>query len=192
MYKDRIFKLSELSRIFGVNRHLIINLVERGIISPLEDATGRGRSRLYSYANVVQIGIFLQLTKLNLSYSRASHLLSIVKSMIARESFEGLHYICVVGFVGGESQELNIFESPGKKISPEEALAAVKSWFSTPGIDPIKEVEKQIKEGEKQIKVMAPTPVELKSSIPETSFSSFFLLNVRNIQEEIDSRIANL
>ena len=185
MHKDRTFKLSELSRIFGVNRHLIINLVERGIIRPLEDAIGRGRSRLYSYANVLQIGIFLQLTNLNLSYSRASHLLSIVKSMIARESFEGLYYICVVGFVGGESQELNIFQSPEKKIDPEEALAAIRSWFSTPGIDPIKEVQKQIK-------VMAPTPVELKSAISETSFSYFFLLNVRNIQEEIDSRIASL
>jgi len=181
MENERSFRLKEIVKIFGISRHLVINLVQRRILKPLKDARGRGSSRLYSYSNLVQLGVFLHLTKLNISYGRASQLLSIIKSMEGRGSLEGLHYIGVVGFTTGESQEVNVF----RDYTPEEALSATIKFFTIPTTDAISRTEHNVP-------VMAPSPIEIKTSIKKDRMSYYFLVDVKNIKKYIDSKIQEL
>jgi len=185
MEEDRVFRLTEIVKIFGINRHLVINLVQRRILKPLKDVRGRGKSRLYSYANLVQLGVFLHLTKLSISYGRASQLLGIIRSMENRGTLKELHYICVVGFTTGEYQEVNVFGDYEEKILPEKALSLVIKYFTGGGRDPIKDMEAKIT-------VMAPSLSEIKSGIKENWMSYYFVVNVKNIKRYIDSKIREL
>ena len=51
----KIYSSGEISKIFKCNRQQIIHLVERGIVTPLIDARGRGKVRIYSEQNIKQI-----------------------------------------------------------------------------------------------------------------------------------------
>jgi hypothetical protein len=48
---------------------------ERGLIQPLQDAAGRGSSRIYSYKNLIEIGIIGELTRYGFSFSHISALM---------------------------------------------------------------------------------------------------------------------
>ena len=80
MSAERTFTLSDIVKIYNVRRHFVIHLVEKGIVKPLVDAKGRGKSRRYSYSNALEIGIFLHLNALNISHEQAHSILGSVST----------------------------------------------------------------------------------------------------------------
>lgn len=123
----KTFKLSEITKIFPVKRHFVIHLVEKKRIKPKVDAKGRGKSRLYSYRNLIEIGIFLYLTKIDMSHDKASEIMKLMVefyfdapigykasegdflSTAAVPSFDSfikyvnhLPYFCVLGLLNGD------------------------------------------------------------------------------------------
>lgn len=135
IFKERIildlqttYKLSEITRIFEIKRHFVIHLVEKGIIEPLVDVKGRGKSRLYSYNNLVEIGIFIYLNNLNLSYEMATRILNNISKHIkhhTEETIETMPYICVLGFLDG-GMDITVTEPTrffSDKLSPEAFLS---------------------------------------------------------------------
>jgi DNA-binding transcriptional MerR regulator len=100
----RTYKLNEITQLFDIKRHFIIHLVEKGIIEPLVDAKGRGKSRIYSYKNLIEIGIFIYLNKLDLSYEMAGRVISKLKKAIkhySKETIETMPYISILGGLDG-------------------------------------------------------------------------------------------
>lgn len=123
---QKTYKLSEITRIFDIKRHFVIHLVEKGIIEPLVDVKGRGKSRLYSYNNLVEIGIFVYLNKLDLSYEMASSILRNISKHIkyhTEEVLETMPYICVLGFLGGGMDITAVADLFPDKLSPEAFLS---------------------------------------------------------------------
>ena len=158
------YKLSEITRIFDIKRHFVIHLVEKGIIEPLLDVKGRGKSRLYSYNNLVEIGIFVYLNKLNLSYEMAARVLNNISKHIkyhTEETIETMPYICVLGFLGGGMDITAVVELFPDKLSPEAFLA--------------KRIKNVIEERDDITRI--------------DDFAYYFVLDVKNIVSYINYRI---
>jgi DNA-binding transcriptional MerR regulator len=118
---ERTFKLTEITRIFGVKQHFIIHLVETGIIKPLEDVKGRGKSRIYSYTNLVEIGVFTYLNQLHISYDKAKNILGLMHEYL-EVSPQNIHYVSVIGFLSRKPEtEIYVTLNP-KKLSAGEYL----------------------------------------------------------------------
>jgi len=186
--ENRTFKLNEIVKIFDINRHFVINLVERRIIKPLQDAKGRGKVRLYSYINVLQIGIFLYLIKFELSYYKARTILSVVQRMFERGTLEGLFYIAIVGFVKEKFAKIKPmdYERHDPRIVP--VLADYYTGDSELGpygvyddISPQEALDRTIQY------ILKANP-----DMPKDHFAQYFILNLRNIRNYIDSRIDKL
>ena len=184
---SKTFKLSEITKIFDIKRHFVIHLVEKGIIKPLVDVKGRGKSRLYSLKNLIEIGIFIYLTKLDLSYEMASRVLSVLKHLTwietndpgsplmkyveahedqtvatkqVAESAKIVPYISVLGFLNGKIDISVAIELYPDETTPENFLS------------------KRIKEviAEKKVKSIA-------------DLAYYFIVDVKNIVSYIYSRI---
>lgn len=160
---NRTFKLTKIVKIFNVKRHFIINLVETGIIKPLVDAKGRGKSRQYSYNNLLEIGIFIYLNKLDLSYEMARRVLNEISDMLKyhpKEKIETIPYISVLGFLNGKIDITASVELFPDVLSPEHFLS------------------NRIADMLRRKKV---------TSIAD--FAYYFVLDVRNISSYINSQI---
>ena len=63
----REWTLTEAARLLGEPQHRLIYLCEKGVVQPdLEDAKGRGRSRLFSAHNLLEFAIALRLRTLEI------------------------------------------------------------------------------------------------------------------------------
>lgn len=116
MDTNKTFKLTEIVKIFNIKRHFVIHLVERDIIKPLLDMKGRGKSRVYSYKNLIEIGIFIYLNKLDLSYEMANRILKIVSEYLENYPKYPVPYIKVVGLLDGEIEISSTTESNLHKL----------------------------------------------------------------------------
>lgn len=167
---NRTFKLTDIVKIFDVKRHFIINLVETGVIKPLIDAKGRGKSRRYSYNNILEIGIFIYLNKLDLSYEMARRVLNKLSEAIKnhpKRTIETVPYIGVFGFLNGKIKiDINIIGS--RHIDFESFVKE-----SLPGHYLMGHISTMIEE--KKVNIH--------------DFAYYFILDVRNISSYIHSRI---
>ena len=132
MVEDRIFRLGEIVKIFGCKPHIVIHLIELGLIIPFENVKGRGKSRGYSFKNVVEIGIFLLLNKLNISHERIRVILRSIDEYTGFHC-ENLTFLSVIGMFdpGPEfvSLHINTWSKEGKEATPQEFLKrSVASW----------------------------------------------------------------
>jgi len=165
LYKNKTFKLTEITKIFHVNRHFIIHLVEVGIIKPVVDRRGRGKSRSYSYINLIEIGIFIYLKKLDISYDRARKLLLTLRDYLI-EHVDMLSYVSEIGYLsGGEPMGYIDLDFQADKLTPEDFL-------------------------KKAITAEMRTPTD--KGIKKSDFAYYFILDVRNIIAYIDSEISKL
>lgn len=70
---EHTFSHTNILKIFPtIKVRSMISWSERGLIKPLQDASGRGSSRIYSYKNLIQIGIISELLRYGLSFSNIS------------------------------------------------------------------------------------------------------------------------
>ena len=124
MFEDRIFRLNEVVKIFGCKPHTIIHLIELGLIVPFENVKGRGKSRGYSFKNIVEIGIFLSLNKLSIAYERIRQILRSFDEFDIH--YENFTFLSVVGMFdpGPEfvSLDINMLSKEGKEATPQEFL----------------------------------------------------------------------
>ena len=169
--EKRTFKLSEVSKIFNIKRHFVIRLVETGVIKPFEDIRGRGKSRQYSYENLIEIGIFLHLNRLKISHAMAASIVQYFRDNwggfqldeALKDILESISYISVFGFLNGETQTLAKIDLYPPRVTPEEAIRFL--------------VKSTIEEGR---------------GINKQSFAYYFLVDVKNIVDYVNKRIETL
>jgi hypothetical protein len=164
VHKDRVFKLTEITKIFNINRHFVIHLVETQVILPLKDIKGRGQSRSYSYVNVLEIGIFIYLKKLDISHDRAGQILAALRPYLPGP-INVLSYISIIGFLDETKPQSYIDVDIRHNLSLEQFL-------------------------KKAIKVNR--EMKLDRGILGDDFAYYFILDVRNIIRYIDSKITKL
>jgi len=66
---DKTFSSSEIQKIAKITKMQAIHWTQTGIITPLEDARGRGSRRLYSWKNLIEIMICRELNSLSVERS---------------------------------------------------------------------------------------------------------------------------
>lgn len=72
----REYKPTEVIRILGLKHHHVVNLVEKGIIKPVIEVSGRGHSRIYSYKNLFEISFFYHLVRRGYGHNSARNILN--------------------------------------------------------------------------------------------------------------------
>lgn len=164
MNTNKTFKLVDITKLFNIKRHFVIHLVEKRIIQPLQDARGRGKSRTYSYRNLIEIGIFIYLNKLELSYKIAREILLSIKALESSR-LERISYISVIGLINGD-YFLSVRSARGSKaktISPEECL--------------ILDIKGKLSDGKDNKK---------------EGFAYYFIIDVKNIIAFVNERISQV
>ncbi len=82
MASGRTFTLSELARNLGAPQHKLIHLCEKGAIAPeLQDAAGRGSSRLFSARNFLEFAIALRLRSMMLPVAAVGAILHVLRGL---------------------------------------------------------------------------------------------------------------
>jgi DNA-binding transcriptional MerR regulator len=120
--EGRTFRLSEIVRLFEIKRHFVIHLVDSGLIKPFSDAKGRGKARAYSYLNLIEIAVCLQLSKLEVSYSTIKQLLEVIEEQWSKYHHLGFGYILVIGYVDGRQKVIPKLEPLGSHEYIEDVL----------------------------------------------------------------------
>ena len=145
MHAERSFTLADLAERLGVAQHRLIHLCEKGVAAPdLQDASGRGSSRVFSSRNVLELAVALRLRDMMLPVSAVQAILQVLRT------FEGQLERELPGFSLPESlrdesaPDLRIVLSDGRSIffslgvagqaklfggiPVEEAIAAETGW----------------------------------------------------------------
>lgn len=184
--REETFNLTEIVKIFEghINRHFVIHLVERKIIAPLRDVKGRGKSRKYSYQNLLQIGVFIYLTKFKLSYEKAMTILAAIENEYGL--LEDVFYVCVIGFLG-HTEEVYLYgdsedRTKVRLVAIDDLLSDHIDFSDYKNISPIEEGFIPI------INYLLKKEPEMK----DKNFAYCFILNIRNIQRYLDSRIRQI
>jgi hypothetical protein len=121
---NKTFCHADILNIFPwLKARTLISWTERGLIHPLLDAAGRGSSRVYSYTNLIEIGILNELLRYGIPFSliqvaMRSEALQIV---LKADKWESIFWI---------NQELSLADVPMDKAPP---------FFSLYGIIPVDE-----------------------------------------------------
>jgi len=176
----KIFKPAEVAAIFefeNVNRHFFIHLAERKVIRPMRDSRGRGKSREYSYLNLLEIGIFIYLTRFKVSYEKASMTLSIIKANF--DLLGGVLHVVIIGFVGGRAEDIYIRGRSGSGGKVEYArIPGEKDGPDMLGMPIMPTIMQTID-----------FYLEKEPKAAAQGFAYCFVLNVRNIRHYVDERV---
>ena len=79
--------LTQAARALGHPQHRLIYLCEQGVVHPVRDADGRGTSRLFSAANLLQFAIALHLRALEIPASIQQAVVDVLRVFEKRSRF---------------------------------------------------------------------------------------------------------
>lgn len=74
--RKKVYSSSEIQRIAKISKTQAIHWTQTGVITPLQDAHGRGSRRVYSWSNLVEIMICRELNKYNIGRSLMQSIIS--------------------------------------------------------------------------------------------------------------------
>lgn len=75
------FTLPEIARLLGEREHRLIYLCEKGVVVPdIEDARGRGSSRLFSTRNLLDFAVALKLRKAEVPAAAAAAVVQVLRT----------------------------------------------------------------------------------------------------------------
>src|SRR5262245_8937765 len=74
--------LPEIARLLGEKEHRLIYLCEKGVVVPdIEDARGRGSSRLFSKRNILEFAVALKLREALLPTAVAAAVVEVLRAV---------------------------------------------------------------------------------------------------------------
>jgi hypothetical protein len=117
MKTDSTFTLTEIARRLGEPQHRLIHLCERAVVEPdVQDADGRGSSRLFSARNVLEFALALRLKQIHqpLAVAKAvTHVLRRFESEVRREI---PRFALPGGLRGAAAPDLRLIVSDGSVL----------------------------------------------------------------------------
>ncbi len=117
MAPGRSFTLSELARDLNAPQHRLIHLCEKGVIAPdVEDARGRGSSRLFSARNLLEFAIALRLRRAMLPVAAAGAALRVLRAFEGRLQRELPGFSLPESLREDRAPDLRIIVSDGSTI----------------------------------------------------------------------------
>jgi DNA-binding transcriptional MerR regulator len=148
----------------------LISWSERGLIVPeITDAAGRGSSRMYSYSNLIQIGMLAELLRFGIPFTQIREMMESdeMKNMLSTRNFDAVYWL---------SRELVSAKVPMDKEAPWLGRFGFMTFddFLKKGAGNL--VDVSIKDSERR----------------EGNVTSAFLLNVRSIKRFVDKQLTRV
>lgn len=111
------FTLAEVARRLGVPQHRLIHLCEKRVVVPdVQDATGRGSSRVFSARNVLELAVALRVRDMMLPVSAAGPIVHVLRALEERLREDVPHFSLVASLRGPNPPDLRAIISDGQTI----------------------------------------------------------------------------
>jgi DNA-binding transcriptional MerR regulator len=111
------FTLAEIARRLDVPQHRLIHLCEKQVVVPdVQNAGGRGSSRIFSARNFLELAVALRLRDMMLPVSAAGAIVHVMRAMEGRLREELPGFSLVTGLVGEKAPDLRVIISDGHLI----------------------------------------------------------------------------
>lgn len=111
------FTLSDVAQRLGVAQHRLIHLCEKGVVSPdLQDATGRGSSRVFSVRNLLELAIALRLREMMLPVSTVRAITEVLRRFEGRLEQELPGFSLPMSLREEKAPDLRIILSDGESL----------------------------------------------------------------------------
>lgn len=167
------FNHSDILKVFpGIKARTLISWSERGLIRPLQKASGRGSSRVYSYTNLIEIAILNELLQYGIPFA---HIMLVMRGKEMR------------GLLKDEQWD-SIFW-----ISREETLGLPRLYpVMSYGVMPFNEF---LDKGGRMIMAPKGMPITDKRSgkviktLPIDFCSSAIVINIKTLRQHVDYMI---
>jgi len=111
------FTLAEIARRLDAPQHRLIHLCEKQVVVPdIQDAGGRGSSRILSARNFLELAVALRLRDIMLPVSAVGAILHVMRAMEDRLSDELPGFSLVTGLAAQKAPDLRVIISDGHRI----------------------------------------------------------------------------
>jgi hypothetical protein len=109
--------LPEIARLLGEKEHRLIYLCEKGVVVPdIEDARGRGSSRLFSKRNVLEFAVALKLREAMLPAKAAAAVIQVLRAFERKLDREIAGFSLPESLTGARTPELRVILSGGRRL----------------------------------------------------------------------------
>jgi DNA-binding transcriptional MerR regulator len=115
--ETQTFTLAEIARRLDVPQHRLIHLCEKQVVVPdVQEAGGRGSSRIFSARNFFELAVALRLRDMMLPVSAAGAIVHVMRAMEDRLGDELPGFSLVTGLAGETAPDLRVIISDGHLI----------------------------------------------------------------------------
>jgi DNA-binding transcriptional MerR regulator len=113
----RTFTLAEIAGRLDVPQHRLIHLCEKQVVIPdVQDAGGRGSSRIFSARNFLELAVALRLRDMLLPVSAAGAIVHVIRAMEDRLHDELPGFSLVTSLTADKAPDLRVIISDGRLI----------------------------------------------------------------------------
>lgn len=114
---QQTFTLAEIARRLEVPQHRLIHLCEKRVVVPdVQDAGGRGSSRVFSARNFLELAIALRLRDMMLPVAATGAIIHVVEALEAKLGDEIPGFSLVDSLTGPNAPDLRVIISDGHLI----------------------------------------------------------------------------
>jgi len=114
---SRELTLPDIARLLGEKEHRLIYLCEKGVVVPdIEDAQGRGSSRLFSKRNVLEFAVALKLREALLPTTVAAAIIEVLRAFERKLRREIQGFCLPESLSGARSPDLRVILRGGRRL----------------------------------------------------------------------------
>lgn len=111
------YTLAEIARRLDVPQHRLIHLCEKQVVVPdIQDAGGRGSSRIFSARNLLELAVAVRLRDMMLPVSAAAAIVHVMRAMEDRLREELPGFSLVTGLADEKAPDLRVIISDGNLV----------------------------------------------------------------------------
>lgn len=111
------FTLPEVARRLEVAQHRLIHLCEKQVVVPdIQDAGGRGSSRIFSLRNVLELAVALRLRDMMLPVTATGAIVHVMRALEDRLRKDLPDFSLVTSLAGADAPDLRAIISDGQRI----------------------------------------------------------------------------
>lgn len=115
--QQRTFTLAEVARRLEVPQHRLIHLCEKQVVVPdVQDAGGRGSSRIFSARNFLELAVALQLREMMLPVTATGAIVHVMRALEDRLHDELEGFSLVTSLTRADAPDLRVIISDGHVI----------------------------------------------------------------------------
>jgi DNA-binding transcriptional MerR regulator len=115
--RQQTFTLAEIARRLEVPQHRLIHLCEKQVVVPdVQDADGRGSSRVFSSGNFLELAVAVRLRDMMLPVAATGAIIHVMRRLEARLSDELQGFSLVTSLTSAAAPDLRVIISDGRRI----------------------------------------------------------------------------